>query len=600
MLANFSRKSDKYGNVHFISLVGTILSRLAYCNDNMFLKRYMAIFGPVIPSKFLQEMDSVSSNNLEKLLDDEDDYKLSTDTSVPSTSFQNKKYIDWIKLNIPQQVNIINGEIKGTLPVTQSSDSSSVKYISIGWSNYGEVYVVADKNMPNTIFIIFRGTYSAKTAALYLKLISIVPLTTCKDSNGNPETFLYGIFKPTTELMHTILEATRYLAVNHLNATEPNSVKVFTTGHSLGGAMSTIFSYLWMEIKKTSPYNKQPYTVLSDNIICISIGSPRCMGKSVAQKFCKFVEDKKILYLRVTTRGDPVPALPKTGYEHACSSNEAMRAVVSEDCNSELKMRGTVSVDYQGDIDCQNYKTRTYIPNMLSHTIYLDILFLSAVDIVNFLQGIGSAKEVSRNNGSTVCRVIMSGSQEPEYKVAFFDVDKARQNQTPSDSDFQEETTLNQQGGLLLLPQTRFSSALSSASSALSSASSALSSASSAVSNSAKNLSTFGGKVKEDVRMTKNAFDNLVGQMKALTGDLCPMEWKPYGLINPFTNELAPDLSCPSSPVPTSTQPLTQPSPQAAGRRKSKKMKKTKKMRKTYKSKKQKRQTKRRNKKNRK
>jgi hypothetical protein len=464
MLANFSRKADKYGNVHFISLVGTILSRLAYCNDNMFLERYMAIFGPVIPSKFLQEMDSVSSNNLEDLLDDETDYKLSTDPSVPSTSFQNKKYIDWLKLNIPQQVNIINGEIKGTLPVTQSSDSSSVKYISIGWSNYGEVYVLADKTMPKTIFIIFRGTYSAKTAGLYLKPTSIVPLTTCKDSNGNPETFLYGIFKATTELIHTILEATRFLAINHLGATEPNSVKVFTTGHSLGGAMSTIFSYLWMGIKKTSPYNTEPYTVLSDKIICISIGSPRCMGKSVAQKFCKFVEEKKILYLRVTTRGDPVPALPpKTGFEHACSSNEAMRAVVSEDCNSELKMRGTVSVDYEGDIDCQNYKTRTYIPNMLSHTIYLDILFLSAVDIGNFVKGIGSAKEVSRNNGSTVCRVIMSGSQEPEYKVAFFDVDKARQNQTPSASDLEEETTLNQQGGgLLLLPPSRVSSTLSS------------------------------------------------------------------------------------------------------------------------------------------
>ena len=570
-IANFSRKADKYGNVHFISLVGTILSRLAYCNDNMFLKHYTAIFGPVIPSKFLQEMDSVSSNNLEGLLDDQTDYKLSTDLDVPSTSFQNKKYIDWINVNIPQQINIINGEISGPLPVTQSSDSSSVKYISIGWSNYGEVYVVADKNMPNTIFIIFRGTYSAKTTALYLKLTSIVPLTTCKDSNGNPETFLYGIFKPTTELIHTILEATRYLAVNHLNATEPNSVKVFTTGHSLGGAMSTNFSYLWMGIKKTSPYNASPYTVLSDNIICISIGAPRCMGKSVAQKFCNFVKDKKILYLRVTTRGDPVPALPpKTGYEHPCSSNEAMREVVSEDCNSELKMRGTVSVDYKGDIDCQNYKTRTYIPNMLSHTIYLDILFLSAVDIVNFLKGIGSAKEVSRNNGSTVCRVIMSDSQGPEYKVAFFDVNKSRE--VPNNTDLKEES---QNGGFL----------------------------SSFVANAAKKATpTFGGKVAEDVRMTKTSFDNLVGQMKALTGDLCPMEWTPYGLINPFTNELAPDLSCPSSPVQTSTQPLaqpltqslTQPSLQGAGRRK------TKKIRKNHKSKKQKRQTKGRNKKNRK
>ena len=34
---NLSRKSEKYGDVHFISFLGAILSRLAYLNDNKFL-----------------------------------------------------------------------------------------------------------------------------------------------------------------------------------------------------------------------------------------------------------------------------------------------------------------------------------------------------------------------------------------------------------------------------------------------------------------------------------------------------------------------------------------------------------------------------------
>ena len=37
---NLSRKSEKYGDVHFISFLGATLSRLAYLNDNKFLTSY--------------------------------------------------------------------------------------------------------------------------------------------------------------------------------------------------------------------------------------------------------------------------------------------------------------------------------------------------------------------------------------------------------------------------------------------------------------------------------------------------------------------------------------------------------------------------------
>ena len=105
--------------------------------------------------------------------------------------------------------------------------------------------------MSNTVFLVFRGTYSAKTAALYSKPTSVVPITVCKDSQGNSEQFLYGIFKTNVELIHTTIEAMSYLATDFLGATEPNSVKVFTTGHSLGGALCTNFAYLWKGIKQT-------------------------------------------------------------------------------------------------------------------------------------------------------------------------------------------------------------------------------------------------------------------------------------------------------------------------------------------------------------
>ena len=302
-ISNLSRKADKYGDIHFISFLGSTLSRLAYMDDNKFLTSYNSIMGPVIQPKILQGINSVSSNNLLGLLDDQQIFGLNKDSSDIFSNYEyqykGKNYIDFIGLNMPQNVNIINGDLAGNkqFPVPgQETPPDTVKYISIGWSNYGEIYVVADKRMPNTIFLIFRGTYSAKTASLYSKPTSVVPITVCKDSQGNSEQFLYGIFKPTTEMIHTIIEAIRYLATDFLGATQPNSIKIFTTGHSLGGAMCTNFAYLWMGIKKTSPYNAAPYNVLADNIICISLGAPRCMGSSVAKKFCNFVHKKRFYF----------------------------------------------------------------------------------------------------------------------------------------------------------------------------------------------------------------------------------------------------------------------------------------------------------------
>ena len=519
-ISNFSRKADRYGDLHFISFLSASLSRLAYMDDNKFLKSYSQIIGPVIQPKILHGINNVTSNNLGDLLDDQKIFGLDNSPndifSNYEYQFKGKNYLDFIKLNMPQNINIINGDIKGNIsyPVSgQQTQSDDVKYISIGWSNYGEIYVVADKRMPNTLFLIFRGTYSAKTASLYSK---------------------------PTEMIHTIIETMRYLATDFLGATTPNSVKIFTTGHSLGGAMCSNFAYLWMGIKKTSPYNTSPYNVLADNIVCISLGAPRCMGSSVAKKFCNFASQKKILFLRITTRGDPVPALPpKTGFQHPCSDDSKMRMEISEDCNSQLTMRPTPNVNYAGDLDCQNYKTRAYIPNALSHTIYLDIVYTEAVDIPKFFKGIGIAQEVSRGpDGSTICRLIMG--QSANYKTIFFDVNKAREN--PTTIDAIEEIELQKVDpnavGQLDAVETQVSQP---------NMGGAFFNSTGPVVTSdfqKKSILSVGGKVSEDKRMSKQAFDLLIQQMVPLQGNLCPQKGQ---ISNPFNNQIMPDLSCPGA-----------------------------------------------------
>lgn len=560
---NMSRKSDKYGNVHFISFLGAVLSRLAYCNDNKFLTLYNSIMGPVIQPKILESINNVSQTNLSALLDDQSLFGLD---KSPTDIFKDyeyqyngKNYIDFIKLKMPQNINIINGDLKGnvTYPVPGTPfnpENKDVKYISIGWSNYGEVYIVADKRMSNTIFLLFRGTYSAKTASLYSKITSAVPLTVCT-VNGKPETFLYGIFKPTCEIIHTIIESMRYLATDFLGATNERPVKIFTTGHSLGGAMCTNFAYLWMGIKKTSPYTSAPYNVLADNIICVSLGAPRCMGTAVADQFCNFVKNGKILYLRITTRGDPVTALPPKNillvgpksieFQHPCSTSEDMRRQVSEDCNAQLTMRPTPNVNYDGNLDCQNYKTRAYVPNPLSHTIYLDIIYTKAVDILNFLKGVGVAMEVSRGSGKeTNCRLVVG--QNADYNAVFFDVNSARAN--PNDNtdvkiEAAQEIEITEMktktGGFFWKSKPNDTQQV-------------LNQANSPQKKQMMpTMPKIGGPVAEDLRMTNSAFNILMGKVYKLQGNLCPQKPSPGQVVYKLNDSttfpdqvLMPKLDC--------------------------------------------------------
>ena len=209
-LANLSRAADKYGDVHFISFYSAILARLAYTNDNNFLNFYKSIFGPIIPSELMKSMDQIT--DFKDILNDEKMFKLKGENKdkFKTYTYKDQLFVDFIGEGMPQNANVATGEISQARSPTDTPKPKGevvdnvVKYISISWSNYGEIYVLADKRMPKSIFVIFRGTYSAKTAALYSKPTSAIPLQVCLDSNGKPESYLYGIFKASVEMICVI------------------------------------------------------------------------------------------------------------------------------------------------------------------------------------------------------------------------------------------------------------------------------------------------------------------------------------------------------------------------------------------------------------
>jgi hypothetical protein len=608
------RTSDKYGNLHFISFLGAALSRLAYVDDNKFLKYFCKIMSPAyIHTSLLEGIDNVPENKLGLLLEDQIIFKLNhtnpfsmfTYIYPPKNSTDRspqKKYIDFMKLDMPHNINnIIQGKssknerithIPGTYtqkrgfsPIPLGVDT--VKYISIAWSNYGEVFVVANKNMPKTIFVIFRGTYSSQTFSLYTTPASITPFSTC-----NGDKFLYGIFKVSTEMIHTIIESIRHLAVNFLGATvgDGNPIKIFSTGHSLGGAMCTIFSYLWMKIKKTEPYNDGEYKVLSDNIICVSLGAPRVFDTVVAKKFCEFTRPiptpnenprmdlgRRILYLRITNRGDPVVSAPfksmgmlkstgavtSDGFQHPCSDNEIDRQRVLEDCNAPL---------LTNNLDCLNYTSRNRVPNMAAHMNYLGISYVTALNPIHFMKGTVFDTEIYRvkyeSKKSTVCRLIMGTNSSPFlYKAIFFNVTLARLDQKnkknidekiednlekPTDTPALEKdmgVTATSGGGWSSIFSSNKKQQVSSNADAPVEPKKSMFSKMSMPSmpkmpSLPKMPSTisFTKEIEEDVRMSKEAFENLMNKLAPLNNaDYAPLE----GVMeNPFTDKLMPDISC--------------------------------------------------------
>jgi hypothetical protein len=539
---------SNYGNVHFISFYSAVLSRFAYFSDKNFLEQYNKIIGPIIPLSILTAMNSIT--DIPEILDDSAVFDLNNNPNqYPTFSYEGKKFIAFN--DMAKKINMINGEVKETYELTPEEEKhrgayGNVKYISIATSNYGEIYVVADKRMPNCIWVLFRGTYSGKTAGAYTKPTSLIPLYV-GNSQGKRESYLYGIFKLLTDSIHAIIEACRYLAENYLDATNPDSVKVFTTGHSLGGALSTIFAYVWMYIRKTAPYNAAPYSVLTSKICCVSLGSPRCVNNDISELFCQDVAKKEITFLRVFSRGDPVTSMPfKTAYfSHPCSDKESvkkgLREIASESCNGLYKITtGKPDVYYDKDLDCTNKKTRTYLPNPLKHTIYLNILFRSAVDIPKFMKSAFTSAEIQRTpNKSSECRLIIYDCVKKVYKVVFFDLNESRLKPVVDNATGQTNNPMavetDEKGWKTMVSKTG-----------------------------GGGISLFGKKnsgtgagintpkdVTEDVRMTAVAFNKLIEAAVEfdIMGPL-PMQGK---IEDPFTSDVAPNVCVKITPVAAPT-----------------------------------------------
>jgi len=158
------------------------------------------------------------------------------------------------------------------------------------------------------------------------------------------------------------------------------------------------------------------------------------------------------------------------------------------------------------------------LPNPLKHTIYLNILFRSAVDIPKFIKSVFTAAEIQRTpNKSAECRFIIYDCVKKVYKVVFFDLNESRLKPV---ADQMESPAKEVGGGISLFGNK--------------------SKGTGAGINTPKD-------VVEDVRMTALAFNKLIETAVEfdITGPL-PMQGK---VEDPFTSDVAPNICVKITPV---------------------------------------------------
>lgn len=242
-------------------------------------------------------------------------------------------------LNISQSTYCLNEESKYKNWECITCTKNNI-YIDL-LSQYNELVVFGYNTDYKQIFISFRGSTNIPNWINNIKFTQIQPYN---NTNISVEKGFYNIFK---NLKDEVIDTLNNIKLKY------KTEKILITGHSLGGALSTLLAFEMLYINN--------YNV--NDIILITFGSPR-VGN---EEFITLINNYHIYSNRITHYYDIVPHIPQQFLKYNHISQEIW---YNEDNSIYTLCNDKNNIE---DISCSDSCSPIHCTSTTDHMNYLNI-----------------------------------------------------------------------------------------------------------------------------------------------------------------------------------------------------------------------------------
>ena len=263
-------------------------------------------------------LDKLSSENLKKL-------KESSDGNIRTIFIQNNHDLN-LYITADKRTNSIYVTFRGTQSLKNSlSDANIVPYKGCDGNLLKTPKIEESEKKPLPMkskgFSFKSMRESAKRMSKKAKEKASKMKKSMKNKFKSTEIkYFGGVASLISSTTNTIMYSIIHLCKTFLHSESPpdaaGQVQVFCFGHSLGGGLTTYFSWLFPGAYNKFTDDEQKY--LKPSIVCISNAAPRILNLMTMNRYIDMMKQGMIKYLRQWTKGDWVAKVPpqQMGYYH--------------------------------------------------------------------------------------------------------------------------------------------------------------------------------------------------------------------------------------------------------------------------------------------
>ena len=234
-------------------------------------------------------------------------------------------------------VNDRNVEVEELSPV--------LKHFGDENSDNDMVYAIGINDLRKRVTVVFRGSVTPtdfqKDAKMSLEKHPN-PVTGI-DSNqpneiGIHQGFYDYLLRQRENGMNKYQEIIGKVEALFLECEQRRKYKLYVTGHSLGGALATIFSLV-----AAASTNSREGTISSPvplPVTCISVASPRVGDRNFQKAFCRLEELGHLRHLRIANDRDPVTLMPSVTSKNILAKLSPMCYLAFKLMDSDFQEKG--------------------------------------------------------------------------------------------------------------------------------------------------------------------------------------------------------------------------------------------------------------------